>query len=403
MSTRGSLNFKKVGLFLCVCVLLAGCTPPPAQTQRIEAITTLVPDKEGIIKARIQHTLNDYNTALEKHDKELFMSTVDQENQVLQESFSTFYDGFEKSGFPNTVKLGMTLIGIEQIDNDLVLAHIWRDRDDWQADWFFRESTAKWVITEPTAAEAGVPQAITSGMYTLTTYPITDYLNGKIISLVSKAQEDLLNDLGEIPKDKITITVYPSVSISPLDGRALSAWSINPSEDGPDTIDLISPASWSFGFYDPGVGWESDFEMLLTHELARITYVRNFGNPGQGVDWFFEGLTEYVAGFDEMSEVTAAVQNDTITPIIDRSSTEKKIDLAHFENLANLRLAYGLSESLVAFIVEQYGGLETFWALAKSYDRTQDMNQALRDTLGIDYEQFDAGWREWLKEDYVKR
>jgi hypothetical protein len=151
------------------------------------------------------------------------------------------------------------------------------------------------------------------------------------------------------------------------------------------------------------VGWESDFEMLLTHELARIMYVRNFGNPGQGVDWFFEGLTEYVAGFDETPEVTAAVQNDTITPIIDAAASEKKIDLAHFENLGNLRLAYGLSEALVTFIVEQHGGLETFWALAKSYDQTQDMDQALQDTLGIDYEQFDTSWRSWLKEDYIKR
>jgi hypothetical protein len=260
-----------------------------------------------------------------------------------------------------------------------------------------------WVITEPTATEAGAPQSITSGMYTLTTYPITDHLNGKIIALTSKVQENLLNDLGETPKGAVKITVYPSISISPLDARALSAWSLNPSEDGPDSIDLISPASWSFGFYDPGVGWESDFEMLLTHELARIMYVRNFGNPGQGVDWFFEGLTEYVAGFDETPEVSAAVQNDTITPIIDTNSTEEKIDLAHFENLSNWRLAYGLSESLVVFIIEQYGGLDSFWALAQSYDQTQDLDMALQDTLGVDYEQFDTGWRAWLKEDYIKR
>jgi hypothetical protein len=403
MSTCGQLNFKNIGLFICVCVLLAGCAPTPEQEPKIEGITTLVPDKAAIIRFRVQSTLNDYNTALEKHDKDLFMSTVDQENQIIKEAFSTFYDGFEKSGFPNTIKLGMTLIDVEQIDEDLVLAHIRRDRDGWQADWYFRESSPTWVISEPTATEAGAPQSITSGMYTLTTYPITDHLNGKIIALTSKVQENLLNDLGETPKGAVKITVYPSISISPLDARALSAWSLNPSEDGPDSIDLISPASWSFGFYDPGVGWESDFEMLLTHELARIMYVRNFGNPGQGVDWFFEGLTEYVAGFDETPEVSAAVQNDTITPIIDTNSTEEKIDLAHFENLSNWRLAYGLSESLVVFIIEQYGGLDSFWALAQSYDQTQDLDMALQDTLGVDYEQFDTGWRAWLKEDYIKR
>jgi hypothetical protein len=47
--------------------------------------------------------------------------------------------------------------------------------------------------------------------------------------------------------------------------------------------------------------------------------------------------------------------------------------------------------------------MESFWKLAKAYDQTQDMDKALQDTLGISYEQFDASWREWLKEDYIKR
>ena len=401
MSTRSRLNFKNIGLFICVFALLFGCTSPQLQT----IVTAAAPlmDNDLYIRNKIQDTLNDYNTALETYDKTLFMSTVDQGNRTVKESFSTLYDDIEKSGSSSTVKLGMTLIDIESIDQDLVLAHIRRDRDGWQADWFFRQSTLKWVISEPTAREAGTPPITTSGNYTVITYPITKDLNGKILALLSKAQAHVLEDLGETPKGKVTITVYPSALIAPFGGGALSSWSINPSEGGPDAIDLMSPASWSFGFYDPGVGWESDFEMLLTHELARITYVRNFGNPGQGIDWFLKGLAEYVAGFDEMPEIIAAVQNDTITPIVDSSSRDVKIDLAHFENLDNLRLAYGLSGSLVTFIVEQYGGLETFWALAKTYDQTQDMDRALQDTLGIDYEQFDTNWREWLKKDYIKR
>ena len=403
MSMRGGLNFKSIGLFICVCALLFGCAPPPAQTQKIEGITTLLPNREAIIKARIQSTLNDYNAALEKHDETLFMSSVDQENQAVKGLFSAFYNDIESAGYPNMAELGMTLIDIEQINQDLVLAHIRRDRDGWQADWFFRGSDAKWVISEPTATEAGAPLTTISGNYTVMTYPITHDLNGSILPLIAKAQENLLKEIGGTPTGKVTITVYPSVSLSPLGGDALSGWSINPSEDSPDNIDMMSPTSWSFGFYDPGVGWESDFERLLTLELARITYVRNFGNPGQGIDWFFEGLVEYIAGSDEMPEVSAAVRNDTITPIIDTSSADKKIDLAHFENLDNLRLAYGLSESLVTFIVEQYGGIEAFWALAKAYDRYQDMDQALQAALGIGYEQFDTSWREWLKADYIKR
>jgi len=47
--------------------------------------------------------------------------------------------------------------------------------------------------------------------------------------------------------------------------------------------------------------------------------------------------------------------------------------------------------------------METFWALARSCDETQDMQSAIQNTLGISYEQFDSSWREWLKEDYIKR
>lgn len=400
MSTRCSLNFKIIIVFIFVCALLSGCNPPQVQT--IIATATPVLDGELIISAQIQSTLNDYNTALENNDKVLFMSTIDQETEVVKTSFTSSFDYMESSGFPKTVKLGMTLINIEQKDQDLVLAHIRRDRDGWLADWYFRKTGNKWVISEPTATEAGASQMTTSGNYTFITYPMADAVNEKIIALISKAQEHVLKDLGEAPAGKVDVAIYPTASISPI-GCSTSGWNISTVAGKADNIYIISPASCCFGFYDPQIGWESDVEMMLTHELARIAYVRNFGNPGQGADWFFEGLAEYVAGYDEMPDVINAVQNNSIIPIMDKSSSDKKIDLAHFANLDNRWLAYGLSESLVTFIVEKHGGLEAFWTLAKSYDQSHDMKKALQDALGINYEQFDTSWREWLKEDYIKR
>lgn len=401
MQTRDSLSFKIAVLFISIGILCAGClTAQPPLNQ--ETATPFL-DEESTISARIQSALNDYNTGLQDNNKPLAMSAIDERNPVILEAFSVSFDDLQSSGFPKIVKLGMTVTDIEQENQELALAHIKRDRDDWRADWFFRKKDGKWVISEPTFAEAGTPQMTTSGSYTFITYPIADNANEKIITLMSKAEDHVRQDLGEAPTGKVQVTVYPIVSISPLRLGALSTWNISPLEHGTDSIGIVAPASWWFGFYDPQVGWESDIEMLLTHELARIVYVRNFGNPGQGADWFFEGLAEYVAGFDEMADVNAAVQNDSIIPILDTSSSAKKTDLAHFANLDNRFLAYGLSESLVTFIVENYGGTETFWALARSYDQTQDMDKALQDTLGIPYEQFDADWREWLKEDYIKR
>lgn len=401
MERWGSWISKTVVLLVFTSIVSSGCEF--ARLPGIQAIPTPIPDLELKISAQIQSTLNDYNAATENNDKTLFMTTIDQKNWVVRDSFSASFDDVQRSGFPKTVKLGMTLINIEQKDEDLVLAHIERDRDGWRADWFFRKAGETWVISEPTEEEAGAPYVTTSGNYTFITYPIADDVNGKIIALMSNAEEHVRRDLGEAPTGRIDITVYPLISISPLRSGGLSTWQINPLADGTDRIDMTTPASWQFGFYDPQTGWESDIKLLMSHELARIAYVRNFGNPGQGADWFFEGLAEYVAGFDEMPDVIAAVQNNAIIPIVDASSSNIKIDLAHFENLDNTFLAYGLSESLVTFIVEKHGGMESFWKLAKAYDQTQDMDKALQDTLGISYEQFDASWREWLKEDYIKR
>jgi hypothetical protein len=401
MQTRGSVNFRIAVLFISIGMLCVGCLIAPLPLPQETATPVL--EEESIISARIQSALNDYNTGLQDNNKTLSLSAIDERNLVILEEFSASFDDMQRSGFPKTVKLGMTVVDIEQQNQELTLAHIKRDRDDWRADWFFRKKDSKWVISEPTIAEAGTPEMTTFGHYTFITYPIAKNANEKIILLISKAEDHVRQDLSEAPTGKVQVTVYPTVSISPLRLGALSTWNISPLEDGTDSISIVAPASWWFGFYDPQVGWESDIEMLLTHELARIVYVRNFGNPGQGADWFFEGLAEYVAGYDEMADVIAAVQNDAVIPIIDTASSARKVDLAHFANLDNRFLAYGLSESLVTFIVENYGGIETFWKLARSYDQSQDMDKALQDTLGTSYEEFDANWRKWLKEEYIKR
>ena len=118
MSTRTGLNFKCVSLIFCVCVFISGCTSPQAPTQTIEATTTPVPGDKSIISAQIQNTLNDYNTGLKNNDKILFMSIVDQDNQTISKVVSSNFDDMESSGFPQKVKLGMTVIGIEQKDQD---------------------------------------------------------------------------------------------------------------------------------------------------------------------------------------------------------------------------------------------------------------------------------------------
>jgi hypothetical protein len=307
----------------------------------------------------------------------------------------------ENMVFMLTAKLGMKVAQIKVLPQGLVLATITRDRDGSVAHWYFRKVDDRWVLSEPTIEETGPPQTFEDGNYTFKTYPIAEDITGKYVYLVEKARAHVQKDLGNVPEGKVRISIFPAAGMSPYATGDLSGWNINPAAGGTDDIYILTPTTYFFGFYDPKSGWEPDIEMLLTHELARNAYVRNFGNPGRGVDWFFEGLAEYVAGYNEMPDVKAAIEEDRIIPIFDPS--EKKADLAHFANVENRVLAYGLAESLVTFIVERYDGLDTFWALAKSYDKTQDIKTAIQETLGMSYEDFDTAWRTWLKAEYINR
>jgi hypothetical protein len=366
-----------------------------------ETAVSPVMDADVVIQAGIQKTLDDYNSGLAKNDKSLFLNTVDPGNQALWKFANQNFDYLESTVFMLTDRLGMKVTQIEVLPQGLVLATITRDRDGWIAHWYFRKVDDRWVLSEPTMEEAGASQTFEDGNYTFKTYPIAEDVNARYFYLMEKARTHVQKDLGKAPEGKVRIDVFPAAGMSPDVKGGLSGWQIGSSTEGTDEIYILTPTTYFFGFYDPNAGWEPDIEMLLAHELARIAYVRNFGNPGQGVDWFFEGLVEYVAGYNEMPGVKSAIEEDRIIPILDPSGN--KADLAHFANVENRVLAYGLAESLVAFIAEKYDGLDTFWALARSYDQTQDLKRSIQETLGVSYEEFDTAWRAWLKEDYINR
>jgi hypothetical protein len=403
---------KSIVVLICFLLILSACqlrvpdsasvpTSPETYTTSTETGAPPVVDAPVVIKAGIQKTLDDYNSGLKKDDKALFMHTIDVNNQTLWKFANQNFDYMENSASRQTVKLGMKVAQIKVLSQGLVLATVIRDRDGWIAHWYFRKVDDRWVLSEPTIEDTGSPQTFENGNYTFETYPIAEDVNASYIYLMEKARAHVQRDLGKVPESKVKLSIFPGAAMSPSATGDLSGWHINPTAGGADDIYVLTPTTYFFGFYDPKAGWEPDFEMLLTHELARIAYVREFGNPGRGVDWFFEGLAEYVSGYNEMPDVKAVVQENAIIPLIDPSGN--KADLAHFDNVGNRASAYGLSESLVTFIVENYGGLDTFWALAQSYDETQDIKKSIQETLGMSYEEFDTAWRTWLKEEYINR
>jgi hypothetical protein len=70
----------------------------------------------------------------------------------------------------------------------------------------------------------------------------------------------------------------------------------------------------------------------------------------------------------------------------------------HMTLLAKDReLAYSFAHSLVAYVIEKYGGLPAFWRLATAYDETHNLDKALQKSLHLTYDEFDRGWRAWLR------
>jgi hypothetical protein len=113
-----------------------------------------------------------------------------------------------------------------------------------------------------------------------------------------------------------------------------------------------------------------------------------------------EGLAEYVAGAADDNSYWAcdAVESGTFIPILDETKDVYKQDLMHMYGLTeNFGLSYDFATSLVAFTVEEHGGLDGFWKLAKTFDKTSDFKEAVQESFGISYDEYNTEWQTWLK------
>jgi hypothetical protein len=172
-------------------------------------------------------------------------------------------------------------------------------------------------------------------------------------------------------------------------------------ERGPikNFIEVYTPESFAYSFYDSKQGWDGELQSTLTHEYTHMAHARSFDQAGRLSDWMSEGLAEYVANADgRVYQACNAFQSGTLIPILDESDTVYKQDLMHMYTLEkDFSLSYGFATSLVFFTVENYGGLDGFWQLATALDETSDFKKALQKSYGTTYEEYNQNWQNWLK------
>ncbi len=373
-------------------------TTAPAATTPLPtaAPAGLAPEE---LKQRAQATVDLYARAFASGDAELLRQAVDQRNPPFRRLVETRF----------RYGLGRLRDGaiVQRVTSrgDLFIAHI--RAGEIAYDWPMRLEGDRLVITEPTEAELGKRQTTQSENFTYYTYPWADDVNREIERLMEQARDTVKAKLGKLPSEKALVYVMPSYGLQPGGSPNAAAYYDRGSRAGlPPRIYIYTPGTYLFGGYKADDGWQADLLPTLTHEYTHLVNDKAFVPIARMTDWMSEGLAEYVAQGDKTDAywgVPEAVRADRWLPIKDTENPLNPRDLTNFyanEDSSFKPLAYGYAASLVRYIVERYGGIDSFWTLVRAYDKEQDYDRAFQQAFGVSFAQFEQEWRAWLKNQY---
>ena len=369
--------------------------PQPVDTNNANDISQFT---DEAIRAGVQAALDLYADAYSQNKPELLEQAVDQENKPFRRIVRSRFDDYQISSTGGQGQFQYKLLDIERREFGYVIAHF-RTHGGYEANWPFRYLDDRWVITEPTVEQIGEPVTTETENFVFTSYPWADDVNQQIMDMMETARTNAVKVLGQAPTEKANVKIIPIYGLSPFNPmNAIALYNKNGAAQE-NTIEVYTPSSFAFSFYDPSVGWDGELQRTLTHEYTHMIHARVFDNAGRLSDWMSEGLAEYVAGADEnLYWACDSARSGTIIPILDESDAFAKQDLMHMYLLEqDFGLSYSFAHSLVSFTVENYGGLDGFWKLANALDATGDFKKALQVAFGVSYEEYDLKWRDWLE------
>ncbi len=373
----------------------APSTPTPVDSSPADPLS-LSDDK---IKASIQESLDTYSKAYNDNNPNLLEQVVDQENKPFRRIVRSRFDDYQISSDAGSGTFNYTLISINKRELGYVIAQF-STSGGYQADWPFRLVDGHWVITEPSVEQVGAAMIIDTEHFTFTTYPWAEDVNQQIMDMMETARTNVDQVLRQVPKEKANVKIMPIYGLSPFNPmNAIALYNKN-SNALENTIEVYTPSSFAYGFYDPSIGWDGELQKTLTHEYTHMAHARVFDNAGRLSDWMSEGLAEYVAGADEnLYWACDSMRTGTLIPILDESGVVIKQDLMHMYQLDHdFGLSYSFATSLVTFTVENHGGLDGFWKLANALDDTGDLKKAVQKSFGISFGEYNQKWKEWLKQ-----
>ncbi len=320
-------------------------TPAPVDPS---ALVAGIPDAEII--DGIQDTVDTYADAYNKNDVELLKSVTDGENLPFKRLVTSRFSDYQKSIYAGSYTFNYQVDSIQRMPLGFVLAHLLSDGDT-AYDWLFRLVDGKWILSEPTEAQFGNPIEKETDLFIYELYPWNESLNEEIMDLMENAAARVKEVLGALPAEKAKVEILPGYSADPYADPNSLAYYQTGGNGEPDKMVIFSPNSFSFGWYDAQKGWQPDLEATLIHEYTHMTHQRAFDKAGKLLDWFSEGLAEFVSGSERYYEVRNALDPDQLIPIVDNSVNINQQDLGHIYLLENnVSLAYAEAESLIMFI-----------------------------------------------------
>jgi hypothetical protein len=347
----------------------------------------------------IQQTLDLYNQAINENRPELLDQVVDPGNKPFRRLVRSRFDDFQESWRAGVRQPALKVTAVEPRPHGYYQASITTE-NGLTGSWSFKKVGDRWLLSEPTIEEIGAPVEFTTPHFTFITYPWSDAVNPDIIDLMKKAREEVFRKLGKAPEQNARVEIRPIYGLERFTPMGAIAYYQHANVSGPDRIVIYSPQSYAYGLYDQQAGWQAELGSILVHEFTHMTHTLSFDYAGgRLVTWMSEGLAEYVsdAGYDRRVACHAA-RSGVLIPLVDRENPVYKQDLAHMESLVKDRgLAYAYAYTVVAYIVEKYGGLDGFWKLARIYDEVQDMDRALQQAFGVSLEAFERDWLDWVK------
>ncbi len=149
----------------------------------------------------------------------------------------------------------------------------------------------------------------------------------------------------------------------------------------------------------PFNGSFAQFEHVIRHELVHVFMVSKISqvlrDRRKSADrlpplWFVEGLAEYWSTkWDTQADMMLrdAVLNDYI------------VGLSNIERYYGSYLMYKLGQHAVGFIAEQFGE-EAVLLLLENFWRSSSFSDIMKETIGLDYREFDERWLYHLKKEY---